>query len=205
MAREVNQLLGRIFAQRHQEGRTESGGRGDRIAVGPSSSRGHRLERTAAVGSSGSGSASVALSLWPPGAVSGTALQARADRGRVGGDFALLLLVLALSPRTVPGGWGTGCEGQASLTGREPHVDGGGSGGAVRSRPGADGGPGGLAGDHQGGGARTTEAVGDDIAQGEQGEIQAWLSDLPVAGGEPVPILYVQMDATGVPSRVWAG
>jgi len=46
---------------------------------------------------------------------------------------------------------------------------------------------------------RTTEAIGDDIAQGEQREIQAWPSDLPVAGGEPVPILYVQMDATGVP------
>jgi hypothetical protein len=47
---------------------------------------------------------------------------------------------------------------------------------------------------------RTTEAIGDDIAQSEQQEIQqAWPLDLPVAGGEPVPILYVQMDATGVP------
>jgi hypothetical protein len=47
---------------------------------------------------------------------------------------------------------------------------------------------------------RTTEAIGGDIARGEQQEIQrAWQLDLPVAVGQPVPILYVQMDGTGVP------
>ncbi len=47
---------------------------------------------------------------------------------------------------------------------------------------------------------RTAEAIGADIAQREQGEIQKALQlDLPVIAGEPMPILYVQMDGTGVP------
>ena len=47
---------------------------------------------------------------------------------------------------------------------------------------------------------RTAEAVGAEIAQGEQGEIQKALQlDLPVMVGELIPILYVQMDGTGVP------
>ena len=47
---------------------------------------------------------------------------------------------------------------------------------------------------------RTAEAIGTDIAQGEQREIQRAVQlDLPVIVGEPIPILYVQMDGTGVP------
>ena len=47
---------------------------------------------------------------------------------------------------------------------------------------------------------RTAEAIGADIAQREQGEIQKALQlHLPVIAGEPIPILYVQMDGTGVP------
>jgi hypothetical protein len=47
---------------------------------------------------------------------------------------------------------------------------------------------------------RTAEAVGADIAQGEQQQIrQAVQLDLPVIIGEPIRILYVQMDGTGVP------
>jgi hypothetical protein len=47
---------------------------------------------------------------------------------------------------------------------------------------------------------RTAEAIGGDIAQGEQRQIQrAAQLDLPVVIGTPVPILYVQMDGTGVP------
>jgi hypothetical protein len=47
---------------------------------------------------------------------------------------------------------------------------------------------------------RTAEAIGADIAQREQGEIHKALQlDLPVIAGAPIPILYVQMDGTGVP------
>jgi len=47
---------------------------------------------------------------------------------------------------------------------------------------------------------RNAEAIGSDIAAAEQREIQRAIQlDLPIAVGEPVPILYVQMDATGVP------
>jgi len=47
---------------------------------------------------------------------------------------------------------------------------------------------------------RSAEAIGADIAEVEQGEIyKAVQLDLPVIIGEPVPILYVQMDGTGVP------
>src|SRR5437879_7958915 len=46
---------------------------------------------------------------------------------------------------------------------------------------------------------RIAEAIGGDIAQREQGEIQKALQlDLPVLVGSPIPILYVQMDGTGV-------
>lgn len=47
---------------------------------------------------------------------------------------------------------------------------------------------------------RTAEAIGGDIAQREQQEIQQAVQlDLPIVVGEPVPILYVQLDGTGVP------
>jgi uncharacterized protein UPF0236 len=47
---------------------------------------------------------------------------------------------------------------------------------------------------------RTAEAVGEDIALREQREIRRAVQlDLPVVVGEPVPILYVEMDGTGVP------
>jgi hypothetical protein len=47
---------------------------------------------------------------------------------------------------------------------------------------------------------RTAEAIGEDIAQREQREIASAVQlDLPVIVGQPIPILYVQMDGTGVP------
>jgi hypothetical protein len=47
---------------------------------------------------------------------------------------------------------------------------------------------------------RNAEAIGEDMADGEQVEIQRAVQlDLPVIIGNPVPILYVQMDGTGVP------
>jgi hypothetical protein len=47
---------------------------------------------------------------------------------------------------------------------------------------------------------RTAEAIGGDIAQGERKEIQRAVQlDLPVIVGDPIPILYIQMDGTGIP------
>lgn len=47
---------------------------------------------------------------------------------------------------------------------------------------------------------RTAEAVGNDLARREQEEIhQAVQLDLPAVVGEPIPVLYVEMDGTGVP------
>jgi hypothetical protein len=47
---------------------------------------------------------------------------------------------------------------------------------------------------------RTAEAIGEDIATAEQKEIQRAVQlDLPMVLGEAVPILYVQMDGTGIP------
>ena len=47
---------------------------------------------------------------------------------------------------------------------------------------------------------RSAEAIGADIAQREQAEIQKALQlELPGVVGEPICILYVQMDGTGVP------
>ena len=47
---------------------------------------------------------------------------------------------------------------------------------------------------------RAAEAIGADIARREQEEIdRAVQLDLPIIVGESVPILYVQMDGTGVP------
>jgi hypothetical protein len=47
---------------------------------------------------------------------------------------------------------------------------------------------------------RTAEAIGADIAQREQAEIQKALQlDLPVIVGKPIRIVYVQMDGTGLP------
>ena len=47
---------------------------------------------------------------------------------------------------------------------------------------------------------RITEDIGADIARREQHHIQqAMQLELPVAVGQSIPIMYVQMDATGVP------
>lgn len=47
---------------------------------------------------------------------------------------------------------------------------------------------------------RTAEAIGEDIARREQAEIQrAMQLDLPLIVGEAIPVLYVQMDGTGIP------
>jgi hypothetical protein len=47
---------------------------------------------------------------------------------------------------------------------------------------------------------RTAEAVGEDIVRREQEEMgKAVQLDLPMVVGKPVPILYVEMDGTGVP------
>jgi hypothetical protein len=47
---------------------------------------------------------------------------------------------------------------------------------------------------------RTAEAIGTDIADVEQRAIRRAVQlDLPVIIGKPIPILYVQMDGTGVP------
>jgi hypothetical protein len=47
---------------------------------------------------------------------------------------------------------------------------------------------------------RTAEAIGEDIAAREQAEIQrAMQLDLPIVVGQPISILYVQVDGTGVP------
>jgi len=41
--------------------------------------------------------------------------------------------------------------------------------------------------------------MGPILAQGEQGEIRRAIQlDLPIVVGKPVPILYVQMDGTGI-------
>jgi len=47
---------------------------------------------------------------------------------------------------------------------------------------------------------RIAEAIGQDVAQRQQQEIQRAVQlDLPIVFGQPIPILYVQMDGTGVP------
>src|SRR5207237_5011216 len=47
---------------------------------------------------------------------------------------------------------------------------------------------------------RTTEAIGEDIAARQQAEIQRALQlDLPIIVGKPIPVLYTQVDGTGVP------
>jgi len=47
---------------------------------------------------------------------------------------------------------------------------------------------------------RTAETIGQDIAQRQQQEIQRAVQlDLPMVVGQPIPILYVQMDGTGIP------
>jgi len=47
---------------------------------------------------------------------------------------------------------------------------------------------------------RIAEAIGENVAAREREEIQRAVQlDLPIVVGEPIPILYVQMDGTGVP------
>ena len=53
---------------------------------------------------------------------------------------------------------------------------------------------------------RAAEAIGADIAVRQQARIQrAMHLDLPMAAGEPIPILYVQMDGTPVVKKETVG
>jgi hypothetical protein len=46
---------------------------------------------------------------------------------------------------------------------------------------------------------RTAEAIGQDIARGEQEEIQrAMQLDLPIVVGNPIAVMYVEIDGTGI-------
>lgn len=48
--------------------------------------------------------------------------------------------------------------------------------------------------------ARTAEAIGEDIAQRERQQIEKAIQlRLPAVVGKPIPVLYVEMDGTGVP------
>ena len=47
---------------------------------------------------------------------------------------------------------------------------------------------------------RTAEAIGEDIAQRERQQIKKAIQmELPAVVGKPIPVLYVEMDGTGVP------
>lgn len=47
---------------------------------------------------------------------------------------------------------------------------------------------------------RTAESIGEDLARRERAEVdRAVQLDLPIVIGQPVPILYVEMDGTGIP------
>jgi hypothetical protein len=47
---------------------------------------------------------------------------------------------------------------------------------------------------------RTAETIGADVAQRQQAAMRKALPlDLPVTAGEPIPVLYVEVDGTGVP------
>ena len=49
---------------------------------------------------------------------------------------------------------------------------------------------------------RTAEAIGADIAAGDKREIQRALQlSLPIVVGQSIPVLYVEIDGTGVPVR----
>ncbi len=48
---------------------------------------------------------------------------------------------------------------------------------------------------------RSAEAIGEDIARCEQKEVdRAVQLHLPIVMGEPIPVLYIEMDGTGVPT-----
>ena len=47
---------------------------------------------------------------------------------------------------------------------------------------------------------RTAEAIGEDIAQRQEQEIQqAMQLDLPIVAGPRIPVMYVELDGTGIP------
>jgi len=47
---------------------------------------------------------------------------------------------------------------------------------------------------------RTAEAIGEDIAQREREQMQQAIQlDIPAVVGKPIPVLYIEMDGTGVP------
>ena len=139
------------------------------------------------------------MSLRSARPIPGNPLQTRADDRRSGAQLPPLLLVHPKSRRPVSGGCRTGHREHGVFSPGAPH--------ACPSGPGAPFDRGReqiqiLAGLEVTTKSveRTAEVIGADIVQREQRETQkARQLDLPVIAGAPIPILYVEMDGTGVP------
>ena len=94
----------------------------------------------------------------------------------------------------------TGHRKHGVLSRGAPHAGAGGPGGALRSWPPADETTRRPGGDHQSRWSARRKPSERISPQREQEEIQQAVQlDLPVVVGKPIPILYVQMDGTGVP------
>src|SRR5215831_17950092 len=170
-----------------------------RLASRSPPSRCRRLNSTAAIRRPGDRRASVTVLLRRSCSLPGNPLQTPVDDRRPGAPLPPLLLVLALSPRTVSG---------RCRTGRRKH--------RVFSRCAAHACSGRAAGPFDHGREqmqvlagltvttksveRIAEGIGGDLVRSEQAEREKALQlDLPVLSGDPIPILYVQMDGTGIP------
>src|SRR5437660_217760 len=102
----------------------------------------------------------------------------------------------ALSPRAVSRRSRMGRGEEGPLPWGAAHAGFGGPSCALRPGAGADA----TAGQPGGNVERTAETIGADIGAQEQQHIQqAMQLDLSVIVSQPVPILYIQMDGTGVP------
>ena len=199
VGREINQLLGRIFAQRHKDGRTDL----EAIETAVRSS----------VHQAGAAALTALLQFPAPAAISRTLPCSCGQAAPYGGLRSKPVLTMVgrvevsqpyyLCPHCHTGqfpadveldientDFSPGVRRMQALVGQEAPFDQGREQMKI------------LAGLEVTAKSveRTAEGTGADIAQREHKERHKALPfDLPVAGGEPIPILYVQMDGTGVP------
>ena len=199
MGREINQLLGRIFAQRHKDGRTDL----EAIETAVRST----------VHQAGAAALTALLQFPAPAAAPGTRPCSCGRAAHYGGLRSKPVLTVVgraevsrpyyLCPDCHTGQFpadveldikntefSPGVRRMQALVGQEASFDHGREQMQV------------LAGLEVTAKSveRTAEALGADLAQRELREVQQALQlPLPAVAGQPIPILYVQMDGTGVP------
>jgi len=135
VAREVNQLLGRVFAQRRKGGRTDLEAVESACELLSTKAGAAALSELLQFETPAADQRQLAVPIWPSRPISGNRSQPILTHGRSGAHGPPLLLVLPMSRRSISGGCRTGHRKYGVFSRGARHACSGRPRGSLRSRP----------------------------------------------------------------------